>query len=140
MFTTTEKTPKLTQKLFFLDAIALLNGNPTQFSTEDLIAFAETRVEKIDEQNAKNRSAERKPTEKELAKQEENARLREALVAIVREATEPLVRDAIAEAMGITPAKVSVLAKDALASGVLAKTKVKGEKGDRVAYTAGDAE
>lgn len=137
--TTTEKTPKLTQKLFFQNVLALLHGNDTEFTSEELAEFAEARIAKIDETNAKNREADRKPTAKELATQEENARLREALVGIVREATEPLVRDAIAEVLGVSPQKVSVLAKDAIASGEITKaeTKVDGKK--RVAYVAGDA-
>lgn len=137
--TTTEKTPKLTQKLFFQNVLALLHGNNTEFTSEELAEFAEARIAKIDEINAKNREADRKPTAKELATQEENARLREALVGIVREATEPLVRDAIAEVLGVSPQKVSVLAKNAIASGEIAKaeTKVDGKK--RVAYVAGDA-
>ena len=137
--TTTEKTPKLTQKLFFQNVLALLHGNDTEFTSEELAEFAEARIAKIDEVKAKNREADRKPTAKELATQEENARLREALVGIVREATEPLVRDAIAEVLGVSPQKVSVLAKNAIASGEIAKaeTKVDGKK--RVAYVAGDA-
>ena len=136
--TTTEKTPKLTQKLFFQNVLALLHGDNTEFTSEELAEFAEARIAKIDEVNAKNREADRKPTAKELATQEENARLREALVGIVREATEPLVRDAIAEVLGVSPQKVSVLAKNAIASGEIAKaeTKVDGKK--RVAYVAGD--
>ena len=136
---TTEKTPKLTQKLFFQNVLALLHGDNTEFTSEELAEFAEARIAKIDEVNAKNREADRKPTAKELATQEENARLREALVGIVREATEPLVRDAIAEVLGVSPQKVSVLAKNAIASGEIAKaeTKVDGKK--RVAYVAGDA-
>lgn len=137
--TTTEKTAKLTQKLFFQNVLALLHGDNTEFTSEELAEFAEARIAKIDEVNAKNREADRKPTAKELATQEENARLREALVGIVREATEPLVRDAIAEVLGVSPQKVSVLAKNAIASGEIAKaeTKVDGKK--RVAYVAGDA-
>lgn len=137
--TTTEKTPKLTQKLFFQNVLALLHGDDTEFTSEELAEFAEARIAKIDEVNAKNRETDRKPTAKELATQEENARLREALVGIVREATEPLVRDAIAEVLGVSPQKVSVLAKNAIASGEIAKaeTKVDGKK--RVAYVAGDA-
>ena len=117
----------------------MLHGEDTEFTAEEMAEFAEARIAKIDETNAKNREADRKPTAKELATQEENARLREALVGIVREATEPLVRDAIAEALGVSPQKVSVLAKNAIASGEIAKaeTKVDGKK--RVAYVAGDA-
>lgn len=137
--TTTEKTPKLTQKLFFQNVLALLHGDDTEFTSEELAEFAEARIAKIDETNVKNREADRKPTAKELATQEENARLREALVGIVHKATEPLVRDAIAEVLGVSPQKVSVLAKNAIASGEIAKaeTKVDGKK--RVAYVAGDA-
>ena len=136
--TTTEKTPKLTQKLFFQNVLAMLHGEDTDFTAEEMAEFAEARIAKIDETNAKNREADRKPTAKELATQEENARLREALVGIVREATEPLVRDAIAEALGVSPQKVSSLAKNAIESGEIAKaeTKVDGKK--RVAYVAGN--
>lgn len=136
--TTTEKSPKLTQKLFFQNVLAILLGKDPEFTFEELAEFAEARIAKIDETNAKNREADRKPTAKELATQEENARLREALVGIVREATEPLVRDAIAEVLGVSPQKVSHLAKDAIASGEITKaeTKVDGKK--RVAYVAGD--
>ena len=134
--TTTEKTPKLTQKLFFQNVLAMLHGEDTEFTAEEMAEFAEARIAKIDEVNAKNRNADHKPTAKELATQEENARLREALVGIVREATEPLVRDAIAEVLGVSPQKVSVLAKNAIESGEIAKaeTKVDGKK--RVAYVA----
>ena len=137
--TTTEKTPKLTHKLFFQNVLAMLRGEDTEFTAEEMAEFAEARIAKIDETNAKNRDADRKLTAKELATQEENARLREALVGIVREATEPLVRDAIAEVLGVSPQKVSSLAKNAIASGEIAKaeTKVDGKK--RVAYVAGDA-
>lgn len=136
--TTTEKTPKLTQKLFFQNVLAMLHGEDTNFTAEEMAEFAEVRIAKIDETNAKNREADRKPTAKELATQEENARLREALVGIVREATEPLVRDAIAEVLGVSPQKVSSLAKNAIESGEIAKaeTKVDGKK--RVAYVAGN--
>lgn len=135
----TEKTAKLTQKLFFQNVLAMLHGEDTDFTAEEMAEFAEARIAKIDETNAKNREADRKPTAKELATQEENARLREALVGIVREATEPLVRDAIAEVLGVSPQKVSSLAKSAIESGEIAKaeTKVDGKK--RVAYVAGDA-
>ena len=137
--TTTEKTPKLTQKLFFQNVLAMLHGEDTEFTAEEMAEFAEARIAKIDETNAKNREADRKPTAKELATQEENARLREALVGIVREATEPLVRDAIAEVLGVSPQKVSSLAKNAIESGEIAKaeTKIDGKK--RVAYVAGNA-
>lgn len=135
----TEKTPKLTQKTFFANVIAMLNGETPQFTTDEMREFAEARIAKIDETNARNRTAEHKPTPKELAAQEENARLRASLVAIVREAAAPLVRDAIAEAMGITPQKVSRLAGEAANDGMIAKVEVKGEKGKRVAYAAVEA-
>lgn len=131
----TSTTAKLSQRLFFVDMLHLMNGDPTEFSLTELAEFAQGRIDKIDETNAKAKSADRKPTPKELAAQEENARLREALVAIVREATEPLVRDAIAEAMGVTPAKVSALAKGAINEGMIGKTEVKIDGKSRVAYT-----
>ena len=137
--TATEKAPKLTQKLFFQNVLALLHGDDIEFTSEELAEFAEARIAKIDEVNAKNREADHKPTAKELATQEENARLHKALVGIVREATEPLVRDAIAEILGISPQKVSALAKYAITSSEITKaeTKVDGKK--RVAYVACDA-
>ena len=101
----------------------------------DRVALKETiedRLAKLDAQNEKRKNAERKPSPKQLAAAEYDAKLMEAISEILSDEFQP--RTFFAEALDITPSKASVLLNKMVAQGIVEKGEGKGEKGKIVAY------
>ena len=116
----------------YVNAISALQGNEIDCSTDELIQMLTERLEKHDAQNEKRKSADRKPSAKELAAREYDAKLMEALQEILTD--EFQLRTVFAEALDITPSKASVLLNKMVAAGTVEKGEIKGEKGKQVGY------
>ena len=104
--------------------------------TEDVIAYAEAALVKLDETNAKRKE---KAAEKPSKKAEENAPL--VIEAVASLGTDTKVAADVAEAMGISVQKASYLLRTAVAEGkaTVEDIKVPG-KGTVKGYTAVIAE
>ena len=87
---------------------------------------------KHDAQNEKRKNAERKPSAKQLAAAEYDAKLIEAIDELLTD--EFQLRTAFAEALDITPSKASTLLNKMVKAGTVEKGEVKGEKGKQVGY------
>lgn len=122
----------MTIREMYVNAISALQGNEIECSTDELIQMLTERLEKHDAQNEKRKSADRKPSAKELAAREYDAKLMEALQEILTD--EFQLRTVFAEALDITPSKASVLLNKMVAAGIVEKGEVKGEKGKQVGY------
>lgn len=127
-----EKGTPMTIREMYVNAISALQGNEIECSTDELIQMLTERLEKHDAQNEKRKSADRKPSAKELAAREYDAKLMEALQEILTD--EFQLRTVFAEALDITPSKASVLLNKMVAAGIVEKGEVKGEKGKQVGY------
>lgn len=93
--------------------------------TEDVLSKAQELIDALDAKNAKRKTT---PTKE----QKEAATRREAVLAFLKEQTEPVTRDTIAGVLGITPAQATAACK-ALGDAVT-KTEVKVEKSKKIAY------
>lgn len=122
----------MTIREMYVNAISALQGNDIECSTDELIQMLTERLEKHDAQNEKRKSADRKPSAKELAAREYDAKLMEALQEILTD--EFQLRTVFAEALDITPSKASVLLNKMVTAGIVEKGEVKGEKGKQVGY------
>lgn len=122
----------MTIREMYVNAISALQGNEIECSTDELIQMLTERLEKHDAQNEKRKSADRKPSAKELAAREYDAKLMEALQEILTD--EFQLRTVFAEALDITPSKASVLLNKMVVAGIVEKGEVKGEKGKQVGY------
>lgn len=122
----------MTIREMYVNAISALQGKEIECSTDELIQMLIERLEKHDAQNEKRKSAERKPSAKELAAREYDAKLMEALQEILTD--EFQLRTVFAEALDITPSKASVLLNKMVAAGTVEKGEIKGEKGKQVGY------
>ena len=122
----------MTIREMYVNAIEALNGNEIPCSTDELIAMLTERLEKHDAQNEKRKAAERKPSAKELAAREYDAKLIEAICELLTD--EFQVRTVFAEALDITPSKASTLLTKMAKAGSVEKGEVKGEKGKQVGY------
>ena len=122
----------MTIREMYVNMIAVLEGNEADVSLVELKEAVEDRLAKHDAQNEKRRSAERKPTPKQLAAAEYDAKLIEALSEILTD--EFQLRTVFAEALDITPSKASVLLNKMEKAGSVVKGEIKGEKGKQVGY------
>lgn len=122
----------MTIREMYVNTISALQGNEIECSTDELIQMLTERLEKHDAQNEKRKAADRKPSAKELAAREYDAKLMEALQEILTD--EFQLRTVFAEALDITPSKASVLLNKMVAAGIVEKGEVKGEKGKQVGY------
>ena len=111
--------------------LAVLNGEKTE-GWDELTEMVQSRLEKHDAQNEKRKNAERKPSAKELAAQEYDAKLIEAIDPMLTD--EFQLRTVFAEALDITPSKASTLLNKMVKAGTVEKGEVKGEKGKQVGY------
>ena len=91
----------------------------------DVLSKAQELIDALDAKNAKRKTT---PTKE----QKEAAARREAVLAFLKEQTEPVTRDTIAGVLGITPAQATAACK-ALGDAVT-KTEVKVEKSKKIAY------
>lgn len=122
----------MTIREMYVNAISALQGNEIECSTDELIQMLTERLEKHDAQNEKRKSADRKPSAKELAAREYDAKLIEAIDELLTDEFQP--RTAFAEALDITPSKASTLLNKMVKAGTVEKGDVKGEKGKQVGY------
>lgn len=122
----------MTIREMYVNAISALQGNEIECSTDELIQMLTERLEKHDAQNEKRKSADRKPSAKELAAREYDAKLIEAIDEMLTD--EFQLRTAFAEALDITPSKASTLLNKMVKAGTVEKGEVKGEKGKQVGY------
>lgn len=122
----------MTIREMYVNAIEALNGNEIPCSTDELVAMLTERLEKHDAQNEKRKAAERKPSAKQLAAAEYDAKLMESIDELLTD--EFQVRTVFAEALDITPSKASTLLGKMAKAGTVEKGEVKGEKGKQVGY------
>ena len=132
MATDARKAKTMTIREMYVELLNVLNEKETAVSREDLIQMVEARLEKHDAQNEKRKNAERKPSAKQLAAQEYDAKLMEAIEPMLTD--EFQLRTVFAEALDITPSKASTLLNKMVATGIVEKGEVKGEKGKQVGY------
>ena len=112
--------------------LEVLETGETAVDKAELTEMVRARLEKHIEQTEKRKTAERKPTAKQLAAQEYDAKLIEAIEPMLTD--EFQLRTAFSEALDITPTKASVLLGKMVKAGIVEKGEVKGEKGKQVGY------
>ena len=122
----------MTIREMYVNAIDALNGKEIEVPVDEIISMLQDRLEKHDAQNEKRKNAERKPSPKQLAAAEYDAKLMEAISEILTDDFQP--RTFFAEALDITPSKASVLLNKMVAQGTVEKGESKGDKGKIVAY------
>lgn len=122
----------MTIREMYVNAIDALNGKEIEVPVDEIISMLQDRLEKHDAQNEKRKNAERKPSAKQIAQAEYDAKLIEAISEILTDDFQP--RTFFAEALDITPSKASVLLNKMVAQGTVVKGEGKGEKGKIVAY------
>ena len=116
----------------YVNTISALQGNEIECSVDELVQMLTERLEKHDAQNEKRKAADRKPSAKELAAREYDAKLIEAIDEMLTD--EFQLRTAFAEALDITPSKASTLLNKMVKTGTVEKGEIKGEKGKQVGY------
>ena len=124
----------MTIREMYVEMLNVLDGNDLGegVTTAELRDMVAERLEKHDAQNEKRKNADRKPSAKQLAAQEYDAKLIEALEPMLTD--EFQLRTVFAEALDITPSKASTLLNKMVAAGTVEKGEVKGEKGKQVGY------
>ena len=122
----------MTIREMYVNTISALQGNDVDCSVDELVEMLTDRLAKHDAQNEKRKNADRKPSAKELAAREYDAKLIEAIDEMLTD--EFQLRTAFAEALDITPSKASTLLNKMVKAGTVEKGEVKGEKGKQVGY------
>ena len=120
----------MTSREFYTSILNYLDGG--DIDNAAVQEFAQHKLVKMDEQNEKRRNAERKPTPKQIAAAEYDAKLMEAISDILTDDFQG--RAAFAEALDVSPSKASTLLNKMVAAGTVLKGEVKGEKGKLVGY------
>lgn len=116
----------------YVNAIDALNGKEIEVPVDEIVAMLQDRLEKHDAQNEKRKNAERKPSAKQIAAAEYDAKLMEAIAEILSDEFQP--RTYFSEALDITPSKASTLLNKMAANGIVEKGETKSEKGKVVGY------
>ncbi|MBO7713540.1 MAG: hypothetical protein J6S85_08210 [Methanobrevibacter sp.] len=122
----------MTIREMYENVLSLLETGEVEVDRAELTEMVRARLEKHIEQTEKRKTAERKPSAKELAAQEYDAKLMEALNEQLTD--EFQLRTVFAEALDITPSKASTLLNKMVKAGLVEKGEVKGEKGKQVGY------
>ena len=122
----------MTIREMYMNAIAILTESDAEIGVDEVVAKMQEQLAKLDAQNEKRKNAERKPSPKQLAAAEYDAKLMEAISEILTDDFQP--RTFFAEALDITPSKASVLLNKMVAQGIVEKGEGKGDKGKIVAY------
>lgn len=122
----------MTIREMYVNMINVLENPNAEVDRVALKEAVEDRLAKHDAQNEKRKAAERKPSAKQLAAREYDAKLMESLGEILT--NEFQLRTVFAEALDITPSKASTLLNKMVAAGTVVKGEVKGEKGKQVGY------
>ena len=120
----------MTSREFYTSILNYLDGG--DIDNAAVQEFAQHKLVKMDEQNEKRRNAERKPTPKQIAAAEYDAKLMEAISDILTDDFQG--RAVFAEALDVSPSKASTLLNKMVAAGTVLKGEVKGEKGKLVGY------
>jgi flagellar biosynthesis component FlhA len=124
----------MTIREMYENVLSVLETGETEVDRAELTEMVRARLEKHIEQTEKRKNAERKPTAKQLAAKEYDAKLMEALAEQLTDEFQP--RTVFAEALDISPSKASTLLNKM--DGV-EKGEVKGEKGKQVGYRRAQA-
>ena len=122
----------MTIREMYVNMINVLENADAEVDRVALKEAVEERLAKHDAQNEKRRNAERKPSAKQLAAREYDAKLTEAIDEMLTD--EFQLRTAFAEALDITPSKASFLLNKMVKAGSVEKGEIKGEKGKQVGY------
>ena len=122
----------MTIREMYVNMINVLENADAEVDRVALKEAVEERLAKHDAQNEKRRNAERKPSAKQLAAREYDAKLTEAIGELLTD--EFQLRTVFAEALDITPSKASFLLNKMVKAGSVEKGDVKGEKGKQVGY------
>ena len=75
----------MTIREMYLNAIDALNGKEIEVPVEEIASMLQDRLEKHDTQNEKRKNAERKPSPKQIAQAEYDAKLMESISEILTE-------------------------------------------------------
>lgn len=97
-------------------------------SVADISNKASELLAALDARNEKRKGTESK-------EKKEAAERRAAVLAFLKEQTEPVTRDTIAGVLNMEPAKVSGACKGLVDAGLVTKSEVKVEKARKVAYS-----
>lgn len=121
----------MTTREFYVNVLNLIDvvvsDTPTDcVDTEALTAKAQELIAALDAKNEKRKNTETK-------EQKEAAARAAAVLAFLKEQTEPVTRDTIAGVLGMSPAQASAACK-ALGEAVT-KTEIKVDKARKVAYS-----
>jgi hypothetical protein len=122
----------MTIREMYVNMINVLENSDAEIDRVALKEAIEDRIAKYDAQAEKRKNAERKPSAKQLAAREYDAKLMESIGEVLTD--EFQLRTVFAEALDITPSKASTLLNKMAAAGLVEKGEVKGEKGKQVGY------
>ena len=122
----------MTIREMYVNMINVLEDSNAEIDRVALKEAIEDRIAKYDAQAEKRKNAERKPSAKQLAAREYDAKLMESIGEVLTD--EFQLRTVFAEALDITPSKASTLLNKMAAAGLVEKGEVKGEKGKQVGY------
>lgn len=122
----------MTIREMYVNMINVLENPNVEIDRVALKEAIEERIAKHDAQVEKRKNTERKPSAKQLAAREYDAKLMESIGEILTD--EFQLRTVFAEALDITPSKASNLLNKMAAAGVVKKGEIKGEKGKQVGY------
>ena len=122
----------MTIREMYVNMINVLENPNVEVDRVALKEAIEDRIAKYDAQAEKRKNAERKPSAKQLAAREYDAKLMESIGEVLTD--EFQLRTVFAEALDITPSKASTLLNKMVAAGLVEKGEVKGEKGKQVGY------
>ena len=122
----------MTIREMYMNMINVLENPDAEIDRVALKEAIEDRIAKYDAQAEKRKNAERKPSAKQLAAREYDAKLMESIGEVLTD--EFQLRTVFAEALDITPSKASTLLNKMVAAGLVEKGEVKGEKGKQVGY------
>ena len=122
----------MTIREMYVNMINVLENPNAEVDRVALKEAIEDRIAKYDAQAEKRKNTERKPSAKQLAAREYDAKLMESIGEVLTD--EFQLRTVFAEALDITPSKASTLLNKMAAAGLVEKGEVKGEKGKQVGY------
>jgi methylphosphotriester-DNA--protein-cysteine methyltransferase len=114
----------MTTREFYQTVINCTNGEEVDY--EAMRSKAQELIAALDAKNEKRKNTETK-------EQKEAAARAAAVLAFLKEQTEPVTRDTIAGVLGMSPAQASAACK--ALGGAITKTEIKVDKARKVAYS-----
>lgn len=119
----------MTNREFYQSVIDYASGvEMTCEEVDTLTTKAQELLAALDARNEKRKGTETK-------EKKETAERRAAVLAFLKEQTEPVTRDTIAGVLEMEPAKVSGACKGLVDAGLVTKSEVKVEKARKIAYS-----